>query len=981
MDFSAAEVSVREYWKQEDIQQRVKDSRKGGTPWAFLDGPPFVNGTPHHGHLLVSTIKDTMARYHSQRGYQMSYQIGFDCHGLPLEQEAEKTVGKVSPTDSVDRIKQFTDRCRELIGNCSEVWYDVLGQLGRQFERDQTYFTSSPEYMKELWKAFHTLWKKDLIYLSKKVMPYSPLCETPLSNFEANSNYKEKTDLSAYVRFKSKKEDEWFLIWTTTPWSLLANQGICVNPELTYSLVEVEGVRYWISNEAIYKVFPTKATLTVQSCLGKELEGLEYLPLFPDVSKGSAYRIHVDTYVKDDTGTGLVHLAPLFGEEDFRVMKLSPSEIPHYMIDSGVRFMIDIDEVPLKGRFVMDTTLDLVLHLKRKGIIIRSEKITHSYPYCWRTDHPLVYVACDAWFMRIQPLIPEILEHNSKVQWYPSYVGTERFANWIRSAPDWCISRNRVWGTPIPVWTSNSGKTICIETVEELEKITGKSIPDLHLDHIGGLEFDLDGEHYKRTFGVLDCWFESGMAPLGREIEFIAESLDQTRGWFYTLSVLSTALYHRPAFKKVIVSGLILAEDGKKMSKRLGNYTDPVKIMNRYGSDVLRLYLLGCSASKAEPFCFCDGDLLDISRKLIPYANAIRLFRDSLVVYGEVIRADLLEPSREHPLDAWIYDVFCVLRNKVYGHLERLELTQIPALFYTFIQMLCNTYIKLSRDRLKSQVSPLDAQTSLEMLYFLLDQTNLLLVPFAPHLAEYFHRELHPGSDSIHLRTISNDQRVVHESDSMKILDCLEEVIETVRKMRSTLNYPMAYPLDHLLVYSENRTIMDFREILSKELNVKTVSWRSLHELKKQYKPIRSVIGKLYKTKAGEITKRIESGLLDGIGEDCYTFDYLVERKEGYMESKTEHAIVYLSNALTDRNKCEAQLNLLRRQVNVIRKQMELKMYDRVHIKIQRDEFWNGLDHELWEGFKTQLGGNVVLVDKILNGHVFNSVVLSVDKE
>jgi len=979
MDFAEAEKSVRQFWKRERIQEKVKDSRKNGKQWEFLDGPPFVNGTPHHGHLLVSTIKDTMARYHSQKGYQMSYQIGFDCHGLPLEQEAEKTVGKVGPNDSVEQIKRFTDRCRELIGNCSEVWYDVLGQLGRQFEKDQTYFTSSPEYMKELWKAFHVLWSKDLIYLSKKVMPYSPLCQTPLSNFEANSNYKERTDLSAYVRFLRTGTREWFLCWTTTPWSLLGNQGICVNPDLIYSLVEVEGERYWVSVDTIYHVFPNKAVIEIRKCVGKELEGLEYEPIFQNLSNKS-YRVYIDTYVKNDTGTGLVHLAPLFGEEDYRVMKVSPTDLPHHIVDSGVRFTMDVEGVSLKGKFVMDTSLDLVIYLKRTGHVIRSEKITHSYPYCWRTDHPLVYLACDAWFMKIQPLIPEILEHNATITWFPRYVGTERFANWIGSAPDWCISRNRVWGTPIPVWTSPSGKSICIETAEELEKLTGKTITDLHLDHIGGIEFHLDGEHYKRTFGVLDCWFESGLAPLGREIEFIAESLDQTRGWFYTLSVLSTALYHRPAFKQVIVSGLILAEDGKKMSKRLGNYTNPVDIMNGYGSDVLRLYLLGCSATKAEPFCFRDKDLVDISRKLIPYANAIRLFNDSLVVYGENIKADLLEPSRGHPLDAWIYDVFCILRNKVYEHLEKLELTPIPVLFYTFIQVLCNTYIKLSRDRLKSHVSPLDAQTSLEMLYYLLDQTNLLLVPFAPHLAEYFHRELHPDADSIHLRMISNNQRIVTQKDTEERMDCLEEVIESVRKMRISLNLPMAYPLDNLIVYSATRNVMTFREVLLKELNIKTITWRSFSELQKRYKPVRSVVGKVYKARAGEVMKQIESGNVDDLQHDTYIFDYIVESREGYLNATTDKTIMYLTDHLKEENKREAQMNLVRRQINVIRKQMELKMYDRVHIEIQRDEFWNGVDHQLWEVFQTQLGGDVILVDKVNTPHQIGTTFLTVEK-
>lgn len=978
MDFKEAEDKVRKNWKENNLKEKVKSSRKetGRGKWAFLDGPPFVNGSPHHGHVLVSTIKDTMARYHSQQGYEISYQIGFDCHGLPLEQKAEEKVGKVSPTDSMERIKVFNDTCREIIGSCSEIWYDVLGQLGRQFERDETYYTSSFDYMKELWKAMKTLWDKDLIYVSKKVMPYSPLCETPLSNFEANSNYKERTDISVYTRFKVKDTNEYLVIWTTTPWSLLANQGICVNPELMYALVEFEGSYYWISNNAIQKVFSDDFTMIVKVCSGKELEGLEYEPIFNNSKL--PYKVYCDDYVKDDTGTGLVHLAPLFGEDDYRVMNITNEYLPSHLVDSQVRFLNDIDGVNLRGRFVIDTTLDLTIHLKKAGYVMKSEKVVHNYPHCWRTDSPLVYLACDAWFIRVQTLIPKILENNSKINWYPKYVGTERFANWIKSAPDWCFSRNRIWGTPIPVWISDSGKMKCIGEVEELEELTGQTLNDLHLDHIGNLEFDLDGEHYKRTFGVLDCWFESGMAPMGREVEFIAESLDQTRGWFYTLNVLSTALYDRPAYKNVIVSGLILAEDGKKMSKRLMNYTNPVDIMNKYGSDILRLYLLGCSASKAECFCFKDKDLVDISRKLIPYANAIHIFNESMTLYSEPLESGF---SSTNKLDKWLYYTFHTLRNRVYDHLEALELTAIPPLLFSFIEKLCNLYIKLSRDRLKSAISPLDAKESLQTLYYVLDQTNLLLVPFAPHLAEHFHFELNKNStESIHMRTIDIYNRVDSVVD---VIGSLSELLETARNLRSV---QMAYPLNELLVYSDEVTLIEFEEVIKKQLNVKTFTLKPLDELDKKYKAVRSVIGKRYKKEAANIVLQIESSNIDNIEEDCYTVDYNVDNRDGYVHSKYNNTIVYLSNEVTEENKVEAELNNIRRQVNVIRKEMGLKMYDRVHIEILKDEFWSRLDQTLVEQLRIQLGGDLVLVDhletsktiKSLNGQFETSIYVVV---
>ena len=987
MDFAKLEDAVRTHWLNNNVQEEVKSSRNGSTrTFKFLDGPPFCNGTVHTGHLLVSTIKDTMARYKSQQGYKINYQIGFDTHGLPLEAEAEKTVGKISPTDSLEKIKIFNNRCREIIENCSDSWFTTLGRLGRQFDRDQTYYTCSFDYMKHLWRAFKKLYDDNLIYMSKKVMPYSGPCETPLSNFEASSNYKDRTDTSVYVAFKlkSKTREQYLVIWTTTPWSLLANQGICVNPEITYTLVKHDNKEYWLSENSISKVFdPAKCTI-LTTAVGKYLANLEYEHIFNYSSV--PYKVYADTYVKDDTGTGLVHLAPLFGEDDYRVMKLSTQQLPEHLVDSQVRFTVDeiVNGGNIKGRFVMDTALDITIHLKKTGVVLKSEKITHSYPHCWRTDAPLVYLACDAWFINVQLIIPEILENNAKINWYPKYVGTERFSNWIRSAPDWCISRNRVWGTPIPIWTAPSGNTKCIGSVEELEALTGKKFTDLHLDHLYDVEFDCGGERYKRTFGVLDCWFESGMAPTARhaytdtytevdtDVEFISESLDQTRGWFYTLNVLSTALYHKPAYNSVIVSGLILAEDGKKMSKRLKNYTDPLDIMNKYGSDVFRMYLLGSPSTKAETFCFKDKDLQDISRKLNTYANAISLYKDSLVMYGEVL-VHLEKPLSKNNLDIWIYNIFHNLRNKIYSHLEALELTPIPNLIYKFIDQLCNTYIKLSRDRLKSQLTREDATESLQTLGYILKQTNILLAPFMPHLTEHFHKELLYTATSIHLEYVDINDRVDVDSTIINSVYSLSEVFETVRNLRVKLNLPILYPLDHISIYTENTGLLSYEEVIKKELNIKCLTLQSLSNLKTLYKPNKGVLGRLFKARAAEMAKHIEEGRLENMTPECYNLEYVLEDREEFINAKFDYyvdeqrkeGIIYLSNVLTESNKLEAEANHIRRQVNILRKEKGFKLYDKVYIELLDNPLLQKMDKELIYHIKTQLGGNMIITDSL----------------
>jgi len=986
MDFAKLENAIRDEWLVNDTQQQINTSRSGSIKeFKFLDGPPFCNGKVHSGHVLVSTIKDTMARYKSQQGYKINYQLGFDSHGLPIESEAEKTVGKVSATDSIERITLFNDRCREIISNTSESWFSTLGQLGRQFDRDQTYYTCSFDYMKHLWSAFKKLYDEDLIYLSKKVMPYSGPCETPLSNFEASSNYKDRNDISVYVAFKLKN-GQYIVIWTTTPWSLLANQGICVNPELIYALVEPENSnrQYWISQNSICKLFDVTKCKIISSASGKTLTNLEYEPIYNNSKL--PYKIYADLYVKDDTGTGAVHLAPLFGEDDYRVMKLSAEQIPEHIVDSQLQFTVDelANDVTIKGRFVIDTALDITIGLKKTGQILKSEKITHSYPHCWRTDVPLVYLACDAWFINVQRIIPELLENNSKINWYPKNVGTERFANWIRSAPDWCISRNRVWGTPIPIWTSPSGKTKCVGSVEDLEVLTGQKITDLHLDHIYNLEFDYEGERYKRTFGVLDCWFESGMAPTARypyvegkvldtDVEFISESLDQTRGWFYTLNVLSTALYHKPAYNNVIVSGLILAEDGKKMSKRLNNYTDPLDVMNKYGSDVMRMYLLGSPSTKAESFCFKDKDLQDISRKLTTYANAVSLYKDSLVMYGETV--DVVEkPTSKNNLDVWIFNIFHNLRNTIYTHLEALELTPIPTLIYKYIDQLCNTYIKFSRDRLKSQNTREDALESLQTLGYILRQTNILLVPFMPHLSEHFYKEL-SSSASIHLEHIDINDRVNVDSTIVDSVYSLGEVFETVRNLRIKLNTPIMYPLNNLTIYTDNFGLLAYEEVIQKELNIKQLDIKTLDSLDKKYTPNKGVLGKLFKGKAAEMAKYIDAGQLEQIGltKECYNIEYVLEELEGmisakfdyYVEDKRFEGVIYLSNSLTDSNKLEAEVNNIRRQVNLLRKELGFKLYDKAAFEILRNTFLDNLDIMLFNNLVTQLGGNVLIVDTI----------------
>jgi len=1000
MNFNKIEQDVIKYWNDIDLKNQLRQSRTEAPKWEFLDGPPFVNGTPHMGHLLVSSIKDTMARYMSQKGYDISYMIGFDCHGLPLEQEAEKKVGKVSPNDSIARLKEFNDSCRDIISSCSDVWYEQLGRLGRQFDKSQTYYTSDFKFMESLWWAFSKLWKDGLIYKSKKVMPYSPLCETPLSNFEASSNYIERMDLSVYVKFNIKGTDEKLLVWTTTPWSLYGNQGICVNSELDYNLVSITinnmSEKLWVAVDIVPKLFVGVLSdyEVLRTVKGTELIGLEYLPIH--TTSDYTYKVYGDSYVKSDSGTGLVHLAPLFGGDDMRVMKnngYTDDMLPETIINSKCHFTFE----PYENKFVIDCNTDIVVNLKKSGYAFKSEKIKHNYPHCWRTDGPLIYLATDAWFMNVQKIIPELVTNNEMIEWVPSYVGTERFANWIKDSPDWCLSRNRVWGTPIPVWVSVSDDDmICVESVEQLEQLTGRQFTDLHLDNLSNVEFVKNNKLYKRTFGVLDCWFESGMAGLARygypdcigksyPVDFIAESLDQTRGWFYTLNVLSTALCYQPAFKKVIVSGLILAADGKKMSKRLQNYTPPDEIIKTYGADILRLYLIGSPAAKAESYCFKDSDLAEINRKILPYYHSHVFLQECLTFAMSQLETNdvkqlLFKPlETQHGCDIWILNKFNEFSNQVYKHMEKLELTYIPNLIYKFIDTLCNTYIKLSRERMKGL-----AIESLQTLYTVQKKFNLLLAPFMPHLAEHFNNMIVP-CDSIHMTLIDTSVLPVDK----KLLDgfcCVNELIETVRNLRQQINKPNYFPINTVELYINNNSIAaisEFSTIICKELNVKNLVIKPLELKSATYIPNKANIGKIYKKESSKIVEMIEKGNIDGIEPSCYNAgipQYMFADSANSVDSvrviksqfsynsendMKQQAIICMSTLFTDDNIVEAEINNIRRQINNMRKEMGLKIHNKVAITFENCEYWEVIKGEYLEMLVNRLVADVKFQDTL----------------
>ncbi len=692
--FAEREKKVLEFWKKEKIFEKSVEGRKEGETFVFYDGPPFATGLPHYGHLLAGTIKDVIPRYKTMKGYFVPRRFGWDCHGLPVEQEIEKAHG-LSGAKSIEEfgIGNFNEKCREIVLRYSEEWKDTVLRMGRWIDFDNTYRTMDRSFMESVWWVFKQLYDKGLVYEGYKVMPFSAKLGTPLSNFEAGENYKEVDDPSLTVKFTLEKDPKTFILaWTTTPWTLVSNLGLMVGPDVDYVKIhdKVEGQNYILAKERLETYFDEPENYTIIKTLkGKELEGLSYEPLFSyfaDRKDKGAFRVILEEEVATGEGTGIVHTAPAFGELDFYACQRNGIDLV-CPVDSNGQFTEEIPEYV--GLFVKDADKDIIKRLKQKSKIVRHETIHHRYPFCWRSDTPLIYRAMTTWFVAVEKVKDKMISANDNIHWTPDYIKHGRFGKWLEGARDWAISRNRYWGTPIPLWRSEDGDIVAVGSVKELEDLTGKDIQDIHRHFIDDLTFTKNGKVFKRIPEVFDCWFESGSMPYAQNhypfenqdrfdqlfpADFIAEGLDQTRGWFYTLTVLGAALFDSEAFKNVIVNGIILAEDGAKMSKRLKNYPEPGNVIEKYGADAIRLYMLDSPAAKASDLCFSErGVELELRQVLIPLWNAYSFF----ITYARICG---WKPDKklelETPMDKWIVSMLGKLIHEVEEGLDAYDLTR-----------------------------------------------------------------------------------------------------------------------------------------------------------------------------------------------------------------------------------------------------------------------------------------------------------------
>lgn len=875
ISFCEEEEKILDLWKRLDVFRTCLKQSKDRPRFTFYDGPPFATGLPHYGHILAGTIKDVVTRWAHQTGHHVDRRFGWDTHGLPVEYEIDKTHGINGPEDVAKMgIKKYNELCRGIVMRYAGEWEEIVTRLGRWIDFRNDYKTLYPWYMETIWWVFSQLYQKGLVYRGFKVMPFSTACSTPLSNFEAGQNYKDTLDPSVVVNFPLVDEPDVALVaWTTTPWTLPSNLSLCVNPEMDYVKVkcktEEEGGTYIMMEARLCQLFKNETEYEiVAKYKGKELEGIRYQRLFDyfqHKEADGAFKVLCDGYVTSESGTGVVQQAPYFGEDDYRVCLrygiISRDQEPVCPVDDAGRFVLPVTD--FNGVHVKEADRNIIKILRSRGRLVQSETVNHSYPFCWRSDTPLIYRAVPSWFVRVEQMQERLLSSNEKTYWVPSFVKDKRFANWLQEARDWAISRKRYWGTPIPLWVSEDfTEIVCIGSIAELEKLSGEKVKDLHRDNIDHITIPsaVPGKPpLKRISEVFDCWFESGSMPYAqvhypfenkREFEdtfpadFIAEGIDQTRGWFYTLLVISTALFGKPPFKNLIVNGLVLAEDGQKMSKRKKNYPDPMEMVSKYGADALRLYLTNSPSVRGENLRFKEGDVHNLLKEVfIPWLNAYRFFVQQTERFekdeGERFEyEESVMGKSTNVMDRWIISFTQSLLSLVHSKMAVYHLYAVTPRLVKFVDNLTNWYVRFNRKRLKGDTGKEDCLRALETLYSVLFCMVRVMAPFTPFITETIYqnlrRVLKPGTlgkgdiNSVHYLMVPQPVQRLICPDIEAYVSTLQSVVELGRYVRDKVNIPLKYPLPEIVVIHKDKQILDdvlrLENYIKEELNVKTVT-------------------------------------------------------------------------------------------------------------------------------------------------------------
>ena len=861
INLATQEQSISSYWDEINAFDNSMQNRKDQKVFRFFDGPPFPTGSPHYGNLLAGVIKDIVPRYWTMRGYYVERRFGWDVHGLPIEMEVQKKLGLDDPQQINDfGIDKFNEACRSQVQTNTENWERVTRKIGRWVDFENDYKTMDIDFMESVWWVFKNLWENDLIYKDYKVLPYSWSAATPLSNFEANMDYRDVEDPSIFFTLKARsdfnkiKESDKFLVWTTTPWCIPGNLAIAIGREINYLRIQIKNDFFWIAKDLLAELNDYDFQVLDES-LGEDMIGAEYFPAYSEYeneySNGAFRLIHSDD-TNTESGSGLVSQAPAYGESDFYALKNANIEVIVDPVTLSGKFDNSIKGI--EGLNVKVADKIIISQLQERGSLFSQKTEIHSYPFCWRTGTPLIYKAIPTWFVRVEKIRDRMVELNEETHWVPGFIGEKRFSNWLGNARDWAISRNRYWGSCIPVWINTEDPTdqICIGSIEELEELSGVKVTDLHKHYMDDIEIKVNGKTYIRTSEVLDCWFESGSMPYGQQhypfenkdnflegfpADFIAEGLDQTRGWFYTLTILSVALFDSVAFKNCITTGMILAEDGRKMSKSLKNYPDPEKLLNNYGGDSLRAYLINSPVVRGEPLKFSEEGVKLVTRNVIlPLWNSFTFFSNYAnaddISMEELNKADSVE---DRPLmDQWIISTLQSLIKDVNEKMENYYLYEVIPPLISFIDELTNWYVRSNRKRFWKEkgVDDRDKINAFKTLHEVLLEFSKTMAPVLPFICEQIYQGLvEVENTSIHYEDYPvADNNLINTELENDIL-IAKNIIRSARNIRLNVGLPNKQPLRSIKIVTADKAlqaqIRNVEQIILNELNIKNIAFDS----------------------------------------------------------------------------------------------------------------------------------------------------------
>ncbi|MEP7167665.1 MAG: isoleucine--tRNA ligase [Candidatus Woesebacteria bacterium] len=868
-DFAKLEEDVLQFWDDTDAFNKSVENRPADNPYIFYDGPPFANGLPHYGHLLSSTSKDVIARYHTMKGKRVERVWGWDCHGVPIENAIEKELGLKGGKKGIEElgIHKFNEACRASIMTYDKEWKKTIKRLGRWVDFEHAYKTMDTSYMESVWWGFQQLYEKGLIYQGRKVILYCPRCSTPLSNFEIamDNSYKDVEDWSVYVKFSVKKgnttKNEYLIAWTTTPWTLPGNVALAVLPKAEYVLLEHltetnEKEYYWVAKDRmghIQHLLGAKKPEVIKTVKGKELSGMEYEPLYTymPLHEKKAYYVTIADFVSLEDGSGIVHTAAIFGEDDYKLAQ--EKELPCVpTLDDQGKFLDFV--TPLAGQFYKKTEDWVVSDLKDRGLVLDAHKFVHSYPFCYRCGTPLYYNALPAWFINVQKLKPDLIKANERINWFPEHLKYGRFGKGIETAPDWNISRSRYWGTPMPIWEAKKGTEVLrrvVGSIEELKKWAvdlkkAENLTDLHREYVDEIEVWVDDAKTikgKRVFEVFDCWVESGSMPFAQihypfankqkfedsyPAQFITEYIAQTRAWFYCMHVLSVGIFGTNAFENCLTTGTILAEDGTKMSKSKKNYPDPSLVIEKYGVDSLRLYLMSSTIMKGENLNFSEKGVHEIQNKVI---NILWNMYGFYSLYAKPaspvskVKTVNYQLKTLHVMDRWLLSRTAHLVWEVTVAMDAYDVVSASRRLMEFTQEFSTWYVRLSRSRLKEDTYP----ESKEIFARTLITICKLFASFIPFTTEIIYQSISGSGESIHLTDWPDHKALAAFVDVTleEQMARIQLVTEKAHAARKDKGIKVRQPLAVLKVFSPGEAPESkLLDVLASEVNVEKIEWK-----------------------------------------------------------------------------------------------------------------------------------------------------------